>query len=220
MDVNHRRIGAEAASSFDWLREGVDGAPPEVRSRLRDWMDETFDNAGFHRAFQIEHVCSEPVVLEGRTHTDLRRDDVFWNSDSPPRGRQAGVYAFASAHDWLYLGFSCDLMSRRTSHTTALRHHKHPNRLLQRYWDDGAPMWFVILETLVLEKRIRQGQHPTELRWKRRLRPICDRESRSTHVSFLFNPFDQPLNGAPSWTWPGGPPTLPRSTSKSWGLPS
>jgi hypothetical protein len=221
MDWNDRQLRPPTASAFERLRDDVEGAHPEVRSRLRDWMDEAFDNARFHRAIPVDHVCTEPVVLEGRTHTDVRRKDVFWLSYSaPPPRRLAGVYAFASECDWLYLGFSCDLISRRTSHTTPLRHHKHPNQLLQRYWDKGGPMWFVILETIVLEKRIRQGQHPAELQWKRRLRPICDRESRNTHISLFFDPVDHPVNGSPSWTWAGGPPTLPRSTSKSWGLPS
>ena len=101
-----------------------------------------------------------------------------------------GIYAIASDSDWLYVGFSRDVVGRRTSHMTALRHHCHSNRLLQRYWDGGAPMRFVLLQILQLEINHRQrGQNPAEIQWKRRLRPVCDRESRTAQISFLLDPY-------------------------------
>lgn len=186
-----RQKAALVMLPFEQLRDTIQKASPETRCRLRDWMDETFDNAGFRRAAAVERVSTEPVALDGRTYTDVRRTDVFWiPSSSTPVGRTAGIYAFASGCDWLYVGFSCDVAGRRTSHMAALRHDKHPNRLLQRYWDADEPMWFILLEILPLEKGYRrQGQHPAEIQWKRRLRPVCDRESRNTHVSFLVAPY-------------------------------
>ena len=104
----------------------------------------------------------------------------------------SGIYAIASELDWLYVGRAVKLSTRRCVHASNLRNDKHPNRLLQHHWNETTdPIWFVILETcedhLQFRREVRRGiEHPRELVWKERLRPLYDRERRKGDISFLI----------------------------------
>jgi hypothetical protein len=201
---------------------------PAERVRLRSWLGAHFDGCGNIRERQGElqrhlYQLTEFVRDDLRVSYRARHlQDLAWY--------QPGIYGIASESDWLYVGRTVKLSVRRTNHACTLRFGKHPNRLLQSHWDRTAePMWFVILESTPSEvdfrHQVRRGvEHPRELVWKQRLRPLYDLEARKLDVSFLLHPKvglrHQPVNASPSSTWPGGPPTFPRSTSKACGLPS
>jgi len=76
------------------------------------------------------------------------------------------------------VGRATKLAIRRTNHASALRNNTHQNRLLQRHWNvTSDPMWFVVLErwpNTISRFRRGLGEHPRELLWKSRLRPLYD----------------------------------------------
>jgi hypothetical protein len=192
---------------------------PEARVRLRNWICKAFDSCG--QPYPVETLDD---IMEVYRVADFERANIrefqelgrYKDRGLPPNS--GGIYAIATDRDWLYVGRTNSLAKRRCNHASTLRHGTHQNSLLQRWWDSNEEaMWFIILERWPDPVQVRKGvEHPNEFLWKRRLHPLCDRLGRKADISLLI----QPVNGAPSWTWPGGPPTLPRSTSKSWGLPS
>ncbi len=192
---------------------------PEARVRLRHWISESFDGCGRPRASASEAKPFRAFVVADFEHTNIREyrppGRLRYRRSPPDSG---GIYAIASDRDWLYVGRAKSLAARRNDHASTLRHGSHPNVLLQHHWSgDDEAVWFVILERWSGAVSLRRGgEHCEELKWKRLLRPLYDREARRADISF----FIQPENASPSCTWPGGPPTAPRSTSKVCGLPS
>jgi hypothetical protein len=205
---------------------------PETRIRLRNWIGSSFDGCGLQRVSDSETSDIKTFFASDFERTNMREYQVRGRlHDRVAASDFGGIYAIASDRDWLYVGQAKSLAKRRSQHASTLRNGSHANALLQRHWNARAdPMWFVILDRWCDNMDVRRGiEHPDELKWKRVLRPLYDREVRKADVSLLIHPsqyFDddrseiQPVNGAPSWTWAGGPPTLPRSTSKSCGRPS
>lgn len=200
------------------LRAAIALLPAETRLRLRHWLATAFDGCGnarkpLDRGTFIRYRATDFVRTDMRM---LQKTGKARNRDLPPH--RGGFYAIASDRDWLYVGKTVNLAHRRVNHAASLRHNNHSNALLQRHWNQiDGPMWFIVLELHPDGYSMRRvGEDPGELRWKRALRPIYDREPRKADISYLIHP----LNGSPSSMWPGGPPTFPRSTSKAWGLPS
>jgi hypothetical protein len=224
----------------------------EARVRLRQWLCASYDGNGRQKTVtsDVESPLYRPSDFERMNVREFLRLGRLKDRGLPPDS--GGVYALASERDWLYVGKAKSLANRRTHHVSALRHGHHPNILLQRHWDSSVePIWYIVLQRWPPDVRLRRGiEHPDELRWKRLLRPLYDREARSADISFFIDPGSpdhcrptvvklvdrrtlsdldaypmaratcQPVKASPSWTWAGGPPTLPRWTSKSCGLPS
>ncbi|MEA2689955.1 MAG: hypothetical protein QOD51_2562, partial [Candidatus Eremiobacteraeota bacterium] len=154
----------------------------EQRVRLRHWIDGSFDACGRPRAVPLPiEAALKAYALHEFERANIRQFE-------PPGTRKyrglpcdsGGIYALASDCDWLYVGKAKSLIARRNSHASALRHGSHPNVLLQRHWNhDNAPLWFVVLERWERNFPGRgAGEHRDELKWKRLLRPLYDRESR------------------------------------------
>lgn len=166
-------------------------ANSEERAHIREWLMRTFDNSGAPRR-TAEHGEENTTLfaLERLIRTNLRAPTVTWLPWSPSSGSHfRWVYAIASERDWLYVGFTANARLRRNSHATSLRTGKHHNRLLQRHWNGGyGAIWFAILETIEDgSTRNRHGdQHPSEIKWKRRLRPLYDLEPRRRGISFFI----------------------------------
>ncbi len=162
-------------------------AHSEERARIREWLLRAYDDDGvsLHAAHDED---TTRFKLERLLRTNLRAPTVTWIPWTPPSGpRFKWVYAIASERDWLYVGFTANVRLRRNRHAATLRTGKHHNRFLQRHWNDHREaIWFAILETLDDgSSRNRHGdQHPSEIKWKHRLRPLYDGETaahRSRH---------------------------------------
>jgi hypothetical protein len=166
-------------------------ASTEERARIREWVLTAFDDGGMRRSIE-ERVDERPFVLEDFARTNLRLDRGIWLPSGPPTGSALKcVYAIASERDWLYVGYTSNVRFRRTRHAASLRTGHHHNRLLQRHWsDDAGEIWFLILEPIYegLPRNRRGVQHHLELVWKRRLRPLYDREPRRADISFFLEP--------------------------------
>ncbi|HEX3465455.1 MAG TPA: hypothetical protein VHS78_15510 [Candidatus Elarobacter sp.] len=179
----------------DRLREikaEIEGLESEDRVRLRAWLGASFDGCGIRRSDDRAELHHVVYRAEGFLHDDMRT----LRPDRRPTNlawHLPGIYAIASECDWLYVGRAVHLSTRRCVHASNLRKNKHPNRLLQRHWNStAAPIWFVILETcedeLQFRRNVRRGiEHPRELVWKQRLRPLYDHEARKRDISFLVH---------------------------------
>lgn len=155
-------------------------------ARLRRWISVAYDESGLRTRADLDR----PAITSS-IHTNLRQPHR-WSHVAPnlPSGlERAGIYGIASNYAWLYVGFAKNIALRRTNHATNLRNGKHHNRLLQRHWDrENTPLWFVVLQLLepVFDRGVLRGEHPEEFAWKKRLRPIYDREARRSDVSLLL----------------------------------
>jgi hypothetical protein len=159
-------------------------------SGFRAWICAEFDGCGFSRRSERAEFAALYSIRDFE-HEDMREYLAFAPRTTRFTAWTApGIYAIASDRDWLYVGRATRLSLRRTNHGSTLRSGTHPNRLLQRHWDaDSSPMWFVVLEQLGNDAEFRRGaEHPRELTWKRRLRPLYDRELRRADISFLVHP--------------------------------
>jgi len=163
---------------------------PESLLRFRAWVCAAFDGCGFPRGSERDEY-SALYTIRDFEHEDMRILHKFARHTSRYSAWTVpGIYAIASDRDWLYVGRARRLSTRRINHGSTLRSGTHANRLLQRHWDvDSDPMWFVVLEQLGADVAFRRGaEHPRELVWKRRLRPLYDREQRRGDISFLVHP--------------------------------
>jgi GIY-YIG catalytic domain len=178
----------------------------EERARIREWLLRAFDDCGVPR--KVEEQDEAPrFELASLVRTNLRASTVTWLPSPPPSGPHIKyIYAIASERDWLYVGFTANIRLRRTHHAAALRTGNHHNRLLQRHWvDDPGTIWFAILETIDEPTRNRHGvQHPSEIKWKRRLRPLYDREAKRADISFFIGPTSPRRGGQQRHTQPRG----------------
>ena len=178
--------------NLERMKRQLATAHSEERARIRTWLLTAFDDCGVPRPTTENEEDSTVLELERFPRTNLRAPSVLWLPSTPPLGpRLKWIYAIASERDWLYVGFTANVRLRRTRHAATLRTGNHHNRLLQRHWnDDRGEIWFAILEIIDGDvTRNRHGvQHPSEIKWKRRLRPLYDREPRRADVSFFIGP--------------------------------
>jgi hypothetical protein len=170
------------------LRDRITAMPAEQRAKLRRWLVRCFDHYGSLRS-DTEDLPVEHPKLEDFVRTNLRSNFVRWTLRFPYFSADvAAIYAIASDTEWLYVGRTSNLRLRRTSHAATLRSGTHSNDFLQRYWNCySGPIYIALLEPLCSDERVaRGGQHPRELRWKRILQPIYDREALPKGVSLMI----------------------------------
>jgi hypothetical protein len=182
---------SETTNELLRMRAAVDKLDPEARLRLRNWINKSFDAWGLSRDDARTEAYDRLYYVTDFDRSNMR--ELQWNGRRKDRGLPpdtGGVYAIASDRDWLYVGKATSLANRRRDHAANLRHDSHQNALLQRHWKtNDEPIWFIVLERWPRDVRLRRGgEHPAELRWKRRLRPLYDREARKADVSLLIHP--------------------------------
>ncbi|MBV8367815.1 MAG: hypothetical protein JO036_02610 [Candidatus Eremiobacteraeota bacterium] len=178
---------------IDHVKELIKKLEPEERIRLRAWIGARYDGCGFERSDEVADSPLSLYFVRDFEHEDMREvKPAGFRAGQKRTWNVPGIYAIATDVDWLYVGRATKLAIRRTNHASTLRNNTHQNRLLQRHWNvTSDPMWFVVLErwpNTISRFRRGSGEHPRELLWKSRLRPLYDREGRKADISFLITP--------------------------------